>query len=151
MNGVGFLVGSLTGPRLADRFGRKIVIGICLALLGSAVLLQATVVAWFPASLALALIQSAMESSRIASTNALMSGLLPGARGALQSLYTSLTQLGITVTAPIGGVVLATWGYPGVGWYVAALCSVALLVLVVWVREVRTLHQPAVVPPVPRP
>lgn len=51
-----------------------------------------------------------------------------GRRLAAMSLRTAASQCGYLLGAAVGGVLLSTWGFPGVGWGLAVLFAVAGLV-----------------------
>ncbi|MFN0095950.1 MAG: MFS transporter, partial [Dehalococcoidia bacterium] len=128
--GLGILLGSAAGGRLSDRIGKRPVV-IWSGLISGAFLAVETVAAphWAIGGLFI-LLFAIFGGARFASSQAVLTELMPGRRGTVMSLGATGQQLGIVIGSFLGGRALDTWGYTALG--PTAFAVAALSTLIFW-------------------
>lgn len=148
--GVGVLIGSNLFGRASDRLGKKRILVMTTLLSAVIVTLEANwvVAAWLGVLLHVALTMPV--GARFAIVPALLTELVPEARGSMMSLNASAQQLGSMTGAVLGGAVIALGGYGLLGLASAGLAVLSALVLIPFVQEAGMRVAPAPVrPPMP--
>jgi predicted MFS family arabinose efflux permease len=133
--GLGVLVGSQVGGRIAERVGHKPVIAGAIVI--SSLLLLALTNSSLPllGAAALNLLLCAVIGARFATNQTLMTEQMPEARGTLLALSSSTIGLAIVLAAAVGGLLIDTVGFAAVGVFCFGVAIVAALILIVFVRE----------------
>lgn len=133
--GLGVLVGSQIGGRLGDRIGHRRIVWSTIAL--SAVLMVA--LTNLPLSLAAAaalnFLMSAVIGARFATNVALLSEQVPGARGTMMAISSSLASLAIVVAAIAGGLLVDGPGFPALGIVVGIVGLLSTAIVLLFVHE----------------
>jgi predicted MFS family arabinose efflux permease len=128
---VAFLISTLGTDRIVRRFGgrrRRIVIVSALAM-GSLVAVIMNVTPAVTFTVAMFFLMALCAGVRSTSSSALALGLLPSQPGAMMAARTTSAQLGYTLGAMIGGLILAVSGFGALGFFLlAGMAFSALLV-----------------------
>lgn len=124
--GLGSMVGSVIGGNLADRFGKRVVIGASsvIAAIGVA-LLTSTFTDTIQAAIVAHIVWSTTFASGQAALTALISELKPQVRGTVLALNTSFMFAGSLVFTAASAVLLQAEGFA----YVGALSSAAAILV----------------------
>jgi len=110
-----FMVGSLTGGRLVDRLGRQRLAVFSSFMLG--VLMFAYLNVSTPlVSAALLFVGCLVSSMRYTVSESLTLEQVPALRGTVMSLNAIALSIGVTVASGLGGLLLLTYGYGGLGF-----------------------------------
>jgi predicted MFS family arabinose efflux permease len=110
-----FMVGSLAGGRLVGRLGRQRVAVLSSFMLG--VLMLAYLNASVPlVSAALLFVGCVVSSMRYIASESLTLEQVPALRGTVMSLNSIALSIGVTVGTGLGGLLLITYGYGGLGF-----------------------------------
>jgi predicted MFS family arabinose efflux permease len=129
---IAFLISTLGTDRLARRLGgrrRRMVVASALAM-GSllAVIMNVTPAVAF--TVALFFLMALCAGVRSTSSSALALGLLPSTPGAMMAARTTSAQLGYTIGAMFGGLVLAVAGFGVLGFVLLAGMAFSALLIV---------------------
>jgi predicted MFS family arabinose efflux permease len=119
---VAFLISTLGTDRLVRRFGgrrRRIVIVSALAM-GTLVAVIMNVTPAVTFTVAMFFLMALCAGVRSTSSSALALGLLPSQPGAMMAARTTSAQLGYTLGAMIGGLILAVSGFGALGFFLLA-------------------------------
>jgi len=145
-------VSGLLGPwfgRLADRFGRKMMIirslggfVVIIALMGMVTSVEQFFAARFVQGLFAGFTPMVMALASVSAPK----DRVPAAIGMVQSAQI----MSVAVGPAVGGYVASHWGIPYAFFATAALCAVSLVVLIVLFREVEPGTRAGGRPPVPR-
>ena len=121
-----FMAGSLTGGRLVDRLGRR---GLAvISSFGTGALIAAYLNIGTPAiSAALLFAGCVVSSMRYTAAESLTLEQVPGLKGTVMSLNSIALSVGVAVGTGLGGLLLLSYGYEGLGFM--GLFSVAASVL----------------------
>ncbi|WP_322797464.1 MFS transporter [Tepidiforma sp.] len=124
--GLGVLLGSNAGGRLADRVGKRPVILwtslLCAVFIG----LTTTAAVAMAASLGFLFLFAVAGGARFASSQAIMTEMSPGDRGTVMALNAAGQQFGIVTGSLVGGMALEAGGYGALGPTAAALALVSM-------------------------
>lgn len=133
----GVLLGGNVGGRLADRVGKRRVIAWACMLAAPNIALATTVApnAW--AAGAFVFLFAAIGAARFAALQALLTGLLPAARGTVMSVYAASQSFAVVLGTGIGGLILPSVGYAGLGMVAAVSYGVSFIPVLLWVDEAR--------------
>jgi predicted MFS family arabinose efflux permease len=120
------MAGSLTGGRLVDRLGRR---GLAvISSFGTGALIAAYLNIGTPAiSAALLFAGCVVSSMRYTAAESLTLEQVPGLKGTVMSLNSIALSVGVAVGTGLGGLLLLSYGYGGLGFM--GLFSVAASVL----------------------
>lgn len=131
----GIMVGANGGGRLGDRTGKRRMVllstGSC-AVFGTLITTAAPQL-WM--ALLFLLAYAIPNGARVATAQAVLSELVPGLRGTLATFGAAGQSLGASFGSLLGGVVVASVGYTGLGPAVGVLAGLSLLVYALWVHE----------------
>ena len=119
---VAFLISTLGTDRLVQRFGgrrRRLVVISALAM-GSLVAVIMNVTPAVTFTVALFFLMALCAGVRSTSSSALALGLMPAQPGAMMAARTTSAQLGYTLGAMIGGLILAVSGFGALGFFLLA-------------------------------
>lgn len=126
-----FLISTLGTNRLVERLGgrrRRLVVTSALAM-GSLVALIMNVTPAVAFTVALFFLMALCAGIRSTGSSALALGLMPQQPGAMMAARTTSAQLGYTVGAMIGGVILAVGSFGALGFFLfAGMAFSALLI-----------------------
>lgn len=133
--GLGVLVGSNAGGRLADRTAKKPIVVISGFLVAGLIILETNVIiaVWFAALLNF--LYAIPGGARFATSTAMTTELAPERRGTMMAINSSAQQLGIMSGAAIGGLTVAASGYAALGFVVAAISVLATIIVMLYVDE----------------
>jgi len=124
--GLASVIGSIVGGRLADRFGKRTVVGISSVIAATSVfVLTSIVTGTLPAAIIVHVVWATAFASGFSALTALVSELNPEARGTVLALNTSFMFAGSLVFTAASAVLLRAGGFPLVG----ALSAVAALLV----------------------
>ena len=127
-----FLISTLGTDRLVRRLGgrrRRLVVTAALAM-GSLVAVIMNVTPAVAFTVAMFFLMALCAGVRSTGSSALALGLLPAQPGAMMAARTTSAQLGYTVGALLGGVVLAVAGFGALGFFLlVGMAFSALLIL----------------------
>jgi len=124
--GLGSVIGSMAGGRLADRFGKRVVVGISSVIAAAGVFALTNVFTGaLPAAVVVHVVWATAFASGFSALTALVSELNPEARGTVLALNTSFMFAGSLVFTAASAVLLRAGGFPLVG----ALSAVAALLV----------------------
>jgi len=125
--GLGSVIGSMAGGRLADRFGKRVVVGTSSVIAAASVFaLTSLFTGILPAAIVTHILWATAFASGFSALTALISELNPETRGTVLSLNTSFMFAGSLVFTVTSAVLLRAGGFPLVG---ALSAGAALLVL----------------------
>lgn len=133
--GVGVLIGSQVGGRLGDRIGHRRVIAVSIVIAGALLLVQTNVAMPLAAAATLNLLLSAVIGARFATNGALITEQVPGARGTMAAISSSLVSLGMVIGPAIGGLLVDSLGFWAIGMFCAAVAAVSAIVVFAFVTE----------------
>jgi predicted MFS family arabinose efflux permease len=128
---VAFLISTLGTDRLVRRLGgrrRRLVITSALAM-GSLVALIMNVTPTVAFTVAMFFLMALCAGVRSTGSSALALGLLPRQPGAMMAARTTSAQLGYTIGAMIGGLVLAVAGFGALGFILLAGMAFSALLI----------------------
>lgn len=135
VTGVGIVAGSQIGGRMGDRLGHKSVVGWTIAVGGVLMLLETVVVHDLVLAVVLALAIAVLGGARFATNTTLISELAPNARGTVFAINSTIVSIGIVVGTSVGGILVDTYGYEGLGVMAATAGFVSALVVWKYVTE----------------
>ena len=115
VTGIGIVAGSQIGGRVGDRFGHRSVVGWTVVGAGIAMLAVTVFVHDLWLAVALAFVIAAFSGARFAGNMTLISELAPSARGTVLSVNSAIVSIGIVVGTSVGGILVDTYGYEGLG------------------------------------
>ncbi|MDQ3936334.1 MAG: MFS transporter, partial [Actinomycetota bacterium] len=142
-----FLISTLGTERLVQRLGgrrRRLVVTSALAM-GSLVAVIMNVTPAVTFTVAMFFLMALCAGVRSTGSSALALGLLPAQPGAMMAARTTSAQLGYTIGAMLGGVVLAVSGFGALGFILLAGMAFSAL-LIARVAEPASAAQPESVP-----
>ncbi|XP_066986838.1 sialin-like [Macrobrachium rosenbergii] len=125
----GYTLTQIIGGRLAEKFGTKIIFGICILSGGiSAVLTPVAARAHFGLVMALRLLQGIMQGMAWPSLHVLIVRWIPPLeRGKFIAFVYNASAIGTTVTLPLCGAIIDAFGWPA-AFYLSGFLSFAWLV-----------------------
>ena len=135
--GFGVLFGSNVGGRLSDRIGKRPVIIWSSAGCALFIAMVTTLSVVMALGFTFLFLFAVFGGARFASAQAIMTEMAPENRGTVMALNASGQQFGIVTGSAVGGLVLETWGYTGLGPASAVLALGALVTYAVFVDERR--------------
>ena len=135
--GFGVLFGSNIGGRLSDRIGKRPVIIWSSAGCALFIAMVTTLSVVMALGFTFLFLFAVFGGARFASAQAIMTEMAPENRGTVMALNASGQQFGIVTGSAVGGLVLETWGYTGLGPASAVLALGALVTYAVFVDERR--------------
>ena len=135
--GFGVLLGSNVGGRLSDRVGKRPVIIWSSAGCALFIALVTTASMVMVLGFGFLFLFAVFGGARFASAQAIMTEMAPQSRGTVMALNASGQQFGIVTGSAVGGLVLETWGYTGLGPASAVLALAALVTYALFVDERR--------------
>lgn len=133
--GVGVLIGSQVGGRLGDRIGHRRVIAVSIVIAGALLLVQTNVTMPLAAAATLNLLLSAVIGARFATNGALITEQVPGARGTMTAISSSLVSLGMVIGPGVGGLLLDSFGFWAIGMFCAAVAALSAAIVYAFVIE----------------
>lgn len=133
--GLGILIGSNIGGRLADRTSKTRVIVVGGSIATAFIVMETTLVnsTWLGGLVLLAF--ATAGGARFASQQALMTEIAPRNRGTVMALNAAGQQFGIVTGSALGGLVLTIWGYTGLGPTAGVLGLLSVMCYVLFVDE----------------
>lgn len=133
--GVGVLIGSQIGGRLGDRIGHRRIVWSTIAT--SALLLVALTNLPLPlvAAAGLNLVLSAVVGARFATNIAMLSEQVPGARGTMMAVSSSLVSVAIVAAAIVGGLLVDGPGFGALGLVAGGVGLVSTAIVLLFVKE----------------
>jgi predicted MFS family arabinose efflux permease len=135
--GFGVLFGSNIGGRLSDRIGKRPVIIWSSAGCALFIAMVTTLSVVMALGFTFLFLFAVFGGARFASAQAIMTEMAPENRGTVMALNASGQQFGIVTGSAVGGLVLETWGYTGLGPASAGLALAALVTYALFVDERR--------------
>jgi DHA1 family inner membrane transport protein len=122
-SGIGLIIGSQAGGRLADRAGHRSVLSAAL-LLGSVVVLAMTSLPLaLPAAVGLSTVVAMTGGARMVTHASLLTEQLPAARGTLLSMISALYAASAAIGVTVGGALIDMAGFGVLGVF----CSLVLI------------------------
>lgn len=147
--GLGVLFGSNFGGRLSDRMGKRPIIVWCSGICAIFISLVTVASPVMTVAFAFLFLFSLFSGARFASAQAVTTEMKPEMRGTVMALNASGQQWGIVTGSLIGGFVVDTWGYTGLGPASGVVALVSLVTYALFVDE-RRFERPAA-PAIPLP
>ncbi len=147
--GLGVLFGSNFGGRLSDRMGKRPIIVWCSGICAIFISLVTVASPVMSVAFAFLFLFSLFSGARFASAQAVTTEMKPEMRGTVMALNASGQQWGIVTGSLIGGFVVDTWGYTGLGPASGVVALVSLVTYALFVDE-RRFERPAA-PALPLP
>lgn len=134
--GLGSVIGSIVGGRLADRFGKRAVIATSSVIAAASVFaLTSLFTGTLPAAVVVHILWATAFASGFSALTALVSELNPEARGMVLALSTSFMFAGSLVFTAASAVLLRAGGFPLVGGLSAVAALLVLPLTLYLVRE----------------
>lgn len=146
--GLGVLLGSNIGGRLSDRMGKRPIIVWCSGICALFIALVTTASPLMAVAFLFLFIFATFSGARFASAQAVTTEMRPEMRGTVMALNASGQQWGIVTGSLIGGFVVDTWGYAGLGPASGAVALLSMATYAMFVDE-RRFERPGVSPAVP--
>lgn len=142
--GLGVLVGSQIGGRLGDRVGHRRIVWSTIAISALLMVALTNLPVSLAAALALNLLMSAVIGARFATNVPLVSEQVPGARGTVMAISSSLVSVAIVAAAIVGGLLVDGPGFPALGIVagIVGLLSTATVLLFVHEEPIDLESQP---------
>jgi len=147
--GLGVLFGSNFGGRLSDRMGKRPIIVWCSGICAIFISLVTVASPVMTVAFAFLFLFSLFSGARFASAQAVTTEMKPEMRGTVMALNASGQQWGIVTGSLIGGFVVDTWGYTGLGPASGVVALVSLVTYALFVDERRFERPPAPAIPLP--
>lgn len=147
--GLGVLFGSNFGGRLSDRMGKRPIIVWCSGICAIFISLVTVASPVMTVAFAFLFLFSLFSGARFASAQAVTTEMKPEMRGTVMALNASGQQWGIVTGSLIGGFVVDSWGYTGLGPASGVVALVSLVTYALFVDE-RRFERPAA-PAIPLP
>lgn len=120
---------------LGDRVGHKLVAAGSIAFAGTLLLIETSVRVGLAFAVIANLLVSTAAGARLASNSTLLSEQVPGARGSLFALNSSVVALGIVAASSLGGFALDRFDFEGIGMLCGGGAAASALVVLIKVRE----------------
>jgi predicted MFS family arabinose efflux permease len=133
--GLGVIIGSQIGARLAIRLGHRRIVGGAIVLSAAVLFLLTNLPVSLIAAALLNLVLSAVIGARFATNNVLISEQVPEARGTMLALSASLQSTAIVVGAIVGGLIVDGPGFEVLGTYALGVAVLAAFIVLRFVRE----------------
>lgn len=134
--GLGSVIGSIAGGRLADHFGKRVVVGISSVIVAASVFaLTSVFTGTLPAAVIVHVLWATAYASGFAALTALVSELNPEARGTVLALNTSFMFAGSLVFTAASAVLLRAGGFPLVGGLSAIAALLVLPLTLYLIRD----------------
>lgn len=128
---LGFTLGSLSSGHLINIFGRKRFTVLSTFSLGLITIIVFNLgVFWL--SLVLSLVCCILAGMRYSASDNLTLEQIPEFRGTMMSLGSAASSLGSTIGAGIGGMVLISWSYGGLGLTLGSLGILAAFIYILY-------------------
>jgi predicted MFS family arabinose efflux permease len=132
---IGSIPGSAIGGWLGDRHGKRSVSAWGRLLEGGLMILLFTGSDWQTAAFALVFLIGLVNAAQFMNSQALMTELLPEARGTVMATFTASVQFGFVAGAFIGGLVIEGLGYAYLGPVAALLAIISVVPFWLHVHE----------------
>lgn len=133
--GLGVLVGSQIGGRLGDRIGHRRIVWSTIAVSAMLMVALTNVPVPLAAALALNFLMSAVIGARFATNIPLLSEQVPGARGTMMAISSSLVSVAIVAAAIVGGLLVDGPGFPALGIVAGIVGLVSTAIVLLFVHE----------------
>lgn len=146
--GLGVLFGSNIGGRLSDRMGKRPIIVWCSGICAVFIALVTTASPVMAVAFVFLFTFATFSGARFASAQAVTTEMRPEMRGTVMALNASGQQWGIVTGSLIGGFVVDSWGYAGLGPASGAVALLSMATYAMFVDE-RRFDRPSVQPAVP--
>jgi predicted MFS family arabinose efflux permease len=114
ISSISFIIGSIVLSRFVNRFGRKLITAISVALVG-VFIISYHITSNLQLSIMFFLFANMFQGLRLTSLNSLALEQIPKFRGTMMSLLTASFGVGVAVGTGVGGICLLSSGYPGLG------------------------------------
>lgn len=135
--GLGVLFGSNVGGRLSDRTGKRPIIVWCSGICALFISLVTIASPFIAIAFAFLFVFSTFSGARFASAQAVTTEMRPEMRGTVMALNASGQQWGIVTGSLIGGFVVDTWGYTGLGPASGVVALLSMVTYAMFVDERR--------------
>lgn len=133
--GLGVLLGSNAGGRLADRVGKRPVILWTSAICAVFIALTTTAAGAMAMGLGFLFLFAVSGGARFASSQAMMTEMSAAYRGTVMALNAAGQQFGIVTGSLVGGLALEVGGYTALGPTAAGLALVSMVMYGLFVEE----------------
>ena len=144
IHGLAAVLIATVGGRITDRFAKKNVAAIAMGACSIIIALITNTAGVFWIAVALNTLLAVPAGMRIISANALLTELVPQARGTMMSMNTSIMEIGSMIGITIGGIIIdSTGGYTGLGSFYGAMVLLGSLVIYFFVTEAAGSVRPA--------
>lgn len=133
--GLGALIGSQIGGRLGDRLGHRRIVWTSIAISSLLLLALTNLPLPLAAAAALNLVLSCVIGARFTTNSALLTEQVPGARGTMLAVTSSVVSAGMVVGALVGGLLIDGPGFGALGIACAAVGLISTAIVLLFVHE----------------